>query len=426
MADEKISQLADGTSLQAADLLVVARSGANYSLTGTELAASFDAAGAAAAAQAASQPLDADLTAIAGLDSSTSGAIASDGAGWIKKTYAQFKTALGLVKADVGLGSVDNTADSAKPVSTAQQTALDLKANLASPTFTGTVTVPTPTNATDASTKAYVDAVAQGLSVKASVRLATAAALPTNTYLAGVITITATGVLTVDGVAVALNDRLLVQNEATGANNGIYLCTTAGAVGVAAVLTRATDSNPGAKILGGFVFTEAGTVNAAAGFVNTNTSAPTLGTTAITYTQFSGAGEITAGAGLTKTGNTLDVVGTANRIVVSADAVDVGTNVYVAGGTDVAVADGGTGSSTAAAAAAALAVLPLAGGSLTGALAMGANKITGLANGTVATDAAAYGQLGGVLLGNGAGTSVTGTVTETALATIARVAVTGM
>lgn len=73
------------------------------------------------------QPLDTDLTAIAGLDSSTAGAIASDGAGWIKKTYAQLKTALGLVKADVGLGNVDNTADADKPVSTAQQTALDGK-----------------------------------------------------------------------------------------------------------------------------------------------------------------------------------------------------------------------------------------------------------------------------------------------------------
>lgn len=73
------------------------------------------------------QPIDADLTAIAALDSSTSGAIASDGAGWIKKTYAQFKTALGLVKGDVGLGNVDNTGDVNKPVSTAQQTAIDAK-----------------------------------------------------------------------------------------------------------------------------------------------------------------------------------------------------------------------------------------------------------------------------------------------------------
>lgn len=73
------------------------------------------------------QAYDADLGTIAGLDSSTSGAIASDGAGWIKKTYAQFKTALSLVKGDVGLGSVDNTSDANKPVSTATQTALDGK-----------------------------------------------------------------------------------------------------------------------------------------------------------------------------------------------------------------------------------------------------------------------------------------------------------
>lgn len=73
------------------------------------------------------QAPDADLTAIAGLDSSTSGAIASDGSGWIKKTYAQFKTALGLTKSDVGLSNVDNVSDADKPVSTATQTALDAK-----------------------------------------------------------------------------------------------------------------------------------------------------------------------------------------------------------------------------------------------------------------------------------------------------------
>ncbi len=79
---------------------------------------------------------------------------------------------------------MDNTSDASKPVSTAQQTALDLKANLSSPTFTGIVTVPAPVNDTDAASKAYVDATAQGLSVKQSCLLATAAALPTNTYLA--------------------------------------------------------------------------------------------------------------------------------------------------------------------------------------------------------------------------------------------------
>jgi hypothetical protein len=73
------------------------------------------------------QPVDADLAAIAALDSSTAGALVTDGSGWIRKTYAQLKTALSLVKADVGLGNVDNVADLSKPVSTAQQTALDGK-----------------------------------------------------------------------------------------------------------------------------------------------------------------------------------------------------------------------------------------------------------------------------------------------------------
>lgn len=79
------------------------------------------------------QPLDADLTTIAALDSGTStGVMATEAAGWVKRTYAQVKTSLGLVKGDVGLGNVDNTSDANKPVSTAQQTALDMKADITS------------------------------------------------------------------------------------------------------------------------------------------------------------------------------------------------------------------------------------------------------------------------------------------------------
>lgn len=73
------------------------------------------------------QPLDSDLTAIAGINSTLSGVISSDGTGWIHKTYVALKTALGLVKADVGLSNVDNTSDANKPVSNATQTALDGK-----------------------------------------------------------------------------------------------------------------------------------------------------------------------------------------------------------------------------------------------------------------------------------------------------------
>lgn len=79
------------------------------------------------ASDVGAQASDADLATIAALDSGTAGALVTDGAGWIRKTYAQLKTALSLVKADVGLGNVDNTSDADKPVSTAQQTALDGK-----------------------------------------------------------------------------------------------------------------------------------------------------------------------------------------------------------------------------------------------------------------------------------------------------------
>lgn len=116
---------------------------------------------AIAAAQAASQPLDADLTTIAGLTATTGNVIQAVANAWASQTPAQVKTSLTLVKGDVGLGNVDNTSDANKPVSTAQQTALNLKANLAGPTFTGTVTmaksVNTPVVLSDAGTVA-VDA----------------------------------------------------------------------------------------------------------------------------------------------------------------------------------------------------------------------------------------------------------------------------
>jgi hypothetical protein len=171
----------------------------------------------------------------------------------------------------------------------------------------------TPTADTDAANKGYVDSVAQGIDVKASCRVATAAALPTVTYANGTLgvgatlTASATGTLTVDGVLTALGNRILVKNEATQAHNGIYTVTTAGAVGVAFVLTRSTDMDVAAEFPSAFTFIEEGTANADNGFVCTTNAPVTVGTTAITFDQFSGAGQITAGDGLSKTGNTLDV-----------------------------------------------------------------------------------------------------------------------
>lgn len=172
------------------------------------------------------------------------------------------------------------------------------KAPTASPTFTGTVTVPTTLNSTDAAQKAYVDGVASGLDVKQSVNEATTAPLAANTYNNGssgvgaTLTGNSTGVLTVDGQVVILNDRVLVKNESTAANNGIYVCTTAGAVGVAYVLTRSTDMDLPAQVPGAFTLVISGSTNLNNGFVVVGTGPFTIGTTAINWTQFSGSGAV--------------------------------------------------------------------------------------------------------------------------------------
>lgn len=179
--------------------------------------------------------------------------------------------------------------------------------------------------------KQYVDTVAQGLSAKPSAIVATTEALPTFTYNNGAsgvgatITAVATGAVTVDGRELALNDVILVKNETAGnaPYNGLYTVTTAGAIGVALILTRHINMNTASEFPGGFIFIETGTANEAAGFVCTNSTNPTVGTTAITFTQFSGAGQITAGSALTKTGNTLDVAVDGSTIEVNTDALRV-------------------------------------------------------------------------------------------------------
>ena len=203
-----------------------------------------------------------------------------------------------------------------------------------------------PVNDQDAATKAYVDASRSGLDVKQSVRAATTA------------NITLSGEQTIDGVSVVAGNRVLVKDQSTGSENGIYVASASG-------WTRATDANEDAEVTAGmFTFVEEGTANADAGFVLSTNGAITVGTTALSFSQFSGAGQITAGDGLSKTGNTLNVGGTADRITVNADTVDIastyaGQNTITTlgtittgtwNGTDIAVADGGTGASTAQAA----------------------------------------------------------------------------
>lgn len=211
------------------------------------------------------------------------------------------------------------------------------------PTGTGTVAmsskrvsgVATPTATTDAANKAYVDSVAEGLDVKESVVAATTAALAAVTYNNGssgvgaTLTADANGVLAaVDGVTMVAGERLLVKTQAAALQNGIYVCTSIGAVGAPFVLTRAgdMDGSPASEIPGAFVFVEEGTVNADNGFVCTTNAPVTMGSTAINFTQFSGAGQITAGAGLAKSGDTLSVNVDDVTTAISGDAVIVKTS----------------------------------------------------------------------------------------------------
>jgi hypothetical protein len=170
--------------------------------------------------------------------------------------------------------------------------------------------VGTPTASTDATTKAYVDSVKQALDIKDSVKLAsTANIVATYNNGAGTLTYDATGVQAVDGVNLALNDRVLIKDQTTQTQNGLYKVTTAPAVGVAGILTRGIDADSNDEVSGGmFCFVEAGSSNADNAYVLTSvTGTATLGTSNLVFTQFSGAGQIDAGNALTKTGNTLAV-----------------------------------------------------------------------------------------------------------------------
>src|SRR6056300_974270 len=182
-----------------------------------------------------------------------------------------------------------------------------------------------PSGDQDAATKAYVDSVANGLDVKDSVRYASTANIA-GTYDNGAGTITAgsNGALSIDGQTPSQNDRVLLKDQTSAVQNGLYIVTTVGDGSTAYVLTRTPDADAANEITGGsFVFVEEGTANADNGYVFTHNGTPTLGTTNITVAQFSGAGQISAGDALTKTGNQLDVAVDDSTIEISSDALQV-------------------------------------------------------------------------------------------------------
>jgi len=165
-----------------------------------------------------------------------------------------------------------------------------------------------PTQTQDAATKGYVDAVKQALDIKDSVRVATTA----NITIASDLNVGDT----IDGVTLADGDRVLVKDQSTASENGIYV---AGSSPV-----RAADANTSAEVTSGmFCFVEEGTVGGDNGFVLTTNDTITLDTTDLTFVQFSGAGQVIAGDALSKSGNTLNVNDDDITLEVNSDALRI-------------------------------------------------------------------------------------------------------
>jgi hypothetical protein len=212
----------------------------------------------------------------------------------VTSTAAELNILDGVTATTTELNYVDG-------VTSAIQTQLDAKLDESGGTMTGAIAMGTnkitglgtPTDAADAATKAYVDSAAQGIDWKPSVRAATTGNRNLSELENGEV---------IDGVTLATGDRILVKNQATGSENGIYVVAASGAP------TRSTDADTAAEITSNFaVFVEEGTLNADQGYVLTNNGPITVGTTELVFTQFTGLGQVTAGTGLSKTGNTIEI-----------------------------------------------------------------------------------------------------------------------
>lgn len=175
---------------------------------------------------------------------------------------------------------------------------------------TGTITT-APTNNTDIVNKQYADAIASGIHFHEAVDLATTAALPANTYNNGAsgvgatLTANANGALSVDSTLTVVNNRILVKNEVTQANNGVYVVTQVGSAGTPYILTRAADFNTAGTGVnqideGDFFLVTSGVVNVNTAWVQQTAPPIVVGTTALVFQQFSAPITYTAGTGLSE------------------------------------------------------------------------------------------------------------------------------
>lgn len=219
------------------------------------------------------------------------------------------------------------------PVVTADITVLvnSVYAPINNASFTGTVTLAAdPSTALQAATKQYVDNNIQGLMQKPTARMATTAALAANAYANGAsgvgatLTASANGVMAaVDGVTPVAGNIILVKNEVTAANNGLYTVSSIGSAGTPYILTRHIDMDVTAEFTGAFIPVDnEGTINANSLWLNNFTSAFTVGTTAVTFTELNKAADLVAGNGITISASTVSAQ-LAARLVFNGTAIDL-------------------------------------------------------------------------------------------------------
>lgn len=258
---------------------------------------------------------------------------------------ANYSQALTLATVNSNIGAFTKITINAKGLATAgaQATLTDIASPTADFSMGGykLTNLAEPTGISDAATKNYVDSVAQGLDVKASVIVATTG------------NITLSGLQTIDGITLTAGQRVLVKNQSTASQNGIYVAS-------ASAWSRASDMDVWSEFPSAFFFVEQGTVNGDSGWVCTVDQGGTLGSSNITFAQFSGAGTYIAGNGLSLTGSTFAVVANGSTLDVSSSGVRIsptyaGQNTITTLGTvstgtwngsTVSVAYGGTGTTT--------------------------------------------------------------------------------